>query len=291
MRRSLVVLLILLAPLSARAEEGEDRLRWSPGWARVHPASYVVVGAFAGFSLMFDHLYEGGPEAQLRGPTVIDEPVRDALMASSDEGRELASLVSDVLLGTLILWPLFDALVIAGIADTNSDVAFQLTSMAAESFAVELLINTLLKQLVARERPHGFRCTLEDRLEHPELCGPGARLRSFYSGHSSFAFSGAGQVCVNHAHLPLYGSDVADALACGAAVLFAATAAVLRVVADRHYLTDVLVGAVVGLSTGFLLPYLLHYQWDPRDERAPDLAVDARAALGAAPLFGWAGTI
>ncbi len=289
MTRALVVLLVVLAPLTARAQEDDDRLRWSPGWARAHPASYVLVGALGGFSLMFDNLYDGGPEAQLRGPTVIDGPTRDALMAPTDEGRELAGQVSDVLLGVMIAWPLVDAWIVAGLADTNPDVAFQLSSIAAESYAVEMLVNTLLKQLVARERPHGARCTLEDRLEHPERCGPGARLRSFYSGHSSFSFSAAGQVCVNHAHLPLYGSDAADAFACGAALLLATSVAVLRMVADRHYLTDVLVGALVGTTTGFLLPYLLHYQWDPRDERSPEGAIGARAAL--APLFAWSGTI
>lgn len=268
-RRSCVGLLVILglsfAASPARAQSYGHRLEWSSDWARVHPASYAITGAMGGFSLMFDGLYEGGPEAQLRGPTVIDQPVRDALMAPTDEGREIASLVSDVLLGVMISWPLVDALLVAGLGDLNSDVAWQLTWIAAESYALEMLINTLFKQLVARERPHGSRCTLEDRLENPARCGPTGRLRSFYSGHSSFAFSAAGQVCVNHAHLPLYGSDAADAFACGAALLIASTVATLRIIADRHYVTDVLVGALLGLTTGFLLPYLLHYQWDPGD--------------------------
>lgn len=287
MKRALAMVLVLALPISARADE-DDRLRWSPSWARVHPASYAITGAVGAFTLVFDHLYDGGPEAQLRGPTIFDEPVRDALMAPTDEGRELAGRVSDVLLAMLIAWPLFDATVVVGIADTNSDVFAQLASITAESYAAEMLINTLFKQLVARERPHGQRCTLEDRLENPRRCGPTGRLRSFYSGHSSFSFSAAGQVCVTHAHLPLYGSDAADAFACGSALVLAATVALLRVVADRHYITDVLVGALVGLGTGFLLPYLLHYQWDPRDEPPPDVRVSASFPL-AAPALGYAG--
>lgn len=288
MTRALALLLVLAAlPPSARAQE-DDRLRWSPSWARVHPASYAITGAVGGFALVFDHLYDGGPEAQLRGPTFLDEPVRDALMAPTDEGREVAGRVSDVLLGIMIAWPLFDAAVVVGIADTSSDVFAQLAWITAESYAAEMLINTLFKQLVARERPHGQRCTLEDRLENPGRCGPTGRLRSFYSGHSSFSFSAAGQVCVTHAHLPLYGSDAADAFACGGALLLASTIALLRVIADRHYITDVLVGALVGLGTGFLLPYLLHYQWDPRGELPPDVTVPARAPLSA-PALGYAG--
>lgn len=289
MRRALAVSLIVLAPLGARAQDEDDRLRWSPSWSRVHPASYAVVGAVGGFSILFDNLYDGGAEAQLRGPTVIDEPVRDALMASSDEGRELAGLISDILLGAMILWPVVDGGIVVGIADTNSDVSFQLLSITMESYAAELLISTLFKELVARERPHGIRCTLEDRLERPERCGPSGRLRSFYSGHASFSFSAAGQVCVTHTHLPLYASDAADAFACGAALVVASSVAVLRMIADRHYVTDVLVGAVIGLGTGFLLPYLLHYNWDPRDEAPPDLAAPARAPLSAPMMLGWSG--
>jgi membrane-associated phospholipid phosphatase len=284
-----LVLCLALAASSARAQDHEHRLRWSDDWARVHPAAYAITGAMGGASLMFDGLYEGGAEAQLRGPTFIDQPVRDALMASTDEGREIAGMVSDVLLGVMIAWPLVDALVVAGLGDLNPDVAWQLTWIAAESYAVEMLINTIFKQLVARERPHGSRCTLEDRLENPGRCGPSGRLRSFYSGHSSFSFSAAGQVCVHHTHLPLYGSDAADAFACGAALLVASTVATLRMIADRHYVTDVLVGAVVGLSSGFLLPYLLHYQWDPGDPEPPDVVMATRP-LSAPVMLGWSGT-
>jgi len=282
-----VAVSVILTASPARAQSGEHRLEWSSDWARVHPASYAITGAMGGFSLMFDGLYEGGAEAQLRGPTVIDQPVRDALMASTDEGREIAGLVSDILLGVMIAWPLVDALVVAGLGDLNSDVAWQLTWISAESFALEMLINTLFKQLVARERPHGSRCTLEDRLENPGRCGPTGRLRSFYSGHSSFSFSAAGQVCVNHAHLPLYGSDAADAFACGAALLIASTVATLRMIADRHYVTDVLVGAVLGLGTGFLLPYLLHYQWDPGDP--PETTMTAHPLSAPPVMVGFRG--
>jgi membrane-associated phospholipid phosphatase len=290
MARALLVVCLVLATSSAQAQGREHRLRWSPDWARVHPASYTITTAVGGASLIFDHLYVSGPEAQLRGPTVIDAPVRAALMASTDEGRDIAGLISDILLGTMLAWPVFDALVIAGIADTNSDVAWQLTWITAESYALEMLINTLFKQLVARERPFGSRCTLEDRLENPGRCGPSGRLRSFYSGHSSFSFSAAGQVCVTHLHLPLYGSDAADGFACGAALLVASTVAILRMVGDYHYVTDVLVGALVGLTTGFLMPYLLHYQWDPSDDIPPDISVPARAPLSTPVMVGWSGT-
>lgn len=288
MMRALLAGALVLTASTAHAQE-EHRLHWSPHWARVHPASYAVTGAAIGGSLLFDYLWEGGPEARLRGPVLFDEPVRDALVARTDAGREQASLASDVLLGVLLAWPFVDSLVVAGLGDLNTDVAWQLTMIDAESYAATFLINTLAKQLFARERPHGQRCTLEDRLEHPARCGPDGRLRSFYSGHSSSAFNSAGLVCVHHTHLPLYGSPAGDYVACGAALLTAAIVATLRVVADRHYATDVLVGAVLGLATGFLLPYLLHYQWDPSDHRPRDIGATARG-LESAPLLALGGS-
>lgn len=283
--RVCALLALLFATGTACAQDADDRLEWSPHWARVHPAAYATVGGLSAFALIFDHLYDGGPEAQLRGPTIIDSPVRRALMATTDEGRRLASTISDALLVTLISWPLFDAAVVAGIADTNSDVFWQLTWIAAESYSLELLINTVMKQLVARERPHGSRCTLEDRLEDPVRCGPSGRLRSFYSGHSSFSFSAAGLVCVTHTHLPLYGNDIADGVACGVALALATTVATLRIVADRHYLTDVLVGALVGLTTGLVMPYLLHFVWDP----SPDVGTVSVPVASAPPTFSIGG--
>jgi membrane-associated phospholipid phosphatase len=41
-------------------------------------------------------------------------------------------------------------------------------------------------------------------------------------------------------------------------LLGAATVGYLRIAADQHYFTDVLVGAVAGSSIGFAVPYGLH---------------------------------
>jgi membrane-associated phospholipid phosphatase len=58
-------------------------------------------------------------------------------------------------------------------------------------------------------------------------------------------------------------------------------------VSDRHHFTDVLAGALAGLATGLLLPYLLHYGRDP--------TADGYEAAGAgetlsAPVFAWRGS-
>jgi membrane-associated phospholipid phosphatase len=61
----------------------------------------------------------------------------------------------------------------------------------------------------------------------------------------------------------------------------ATSVAVLRIRADRHYTTDVLAGALIGTSTGFLLPKLGHYWFELAPERAT-----AGVRWSAAPLVG-----
>ncbi|HEV8549343.1 MAG TPA: phosphatase PAP2 family protein, partial [Polyangiaceae bacterium] len=82
---------------------------------------------------------------------------------------------------------------------------------------------------------------------------------SFMSGHTTIAFTGAGLICAHHQHLPLYGGGAPDLLACIAALGAATTAGAMRVAADKHYATDVLLGMGVGLFAGYGLPNLLHY--------------------------------
>ena len=48
----------------------------------------------------------------------------------------------------------------------------------------------------------------------------------------------------------MYGDRVADVLACAGTLTLAAATGTLRVVGDRHYATDVLVGASIGIAAG-----------------------------------------
>jgi membrane-associated phospholipid phosphatase len=59
--------------------------------------------------------------------------------------------------------------------------------------------------------------------------------------------------------LPLYGGGLADRAACATALGVGAVTASLRVASDRHYGSDVIVGAGIGLGVGWLMPTLLHY--------------------------------
>ena len=48
------------------------------------------------------------------------------------------------------------------------------------------------------------------------------------------------------------------------------TTGALRIVADQHWASDVLVGAAVGTFSGLAVPYFLHYGWGEPEEQRPD---------------------
>jgi len=90
------------------------------------------------------------------------------------------------------------------------------------------------------------------------------------------AFTAAGLSCAHHTHLPIYGTRLADALACARDLTLAAADAILRIMGDRHYLTDVLAGGSIGFAFGYGLPVVLHYAWGGRAS-PPGFAIEPMA--------------
>jgi membrane-associated phospholipid phosphatase len=123
--------------------------------------------------------------------------------------------------------------------------------LALQTTAAALCLNQVVKFAVGRERPfvHALDDDLKGLTRHPV-----DNNLSFFSGHSSFAFSlvmATGTI----AHLRGYRSAW---LVYAIGLPIAAMAPLLRMGADRHYLTDVLTGSLVGAAAGWALPTLLH---------------------------------
>lgn len=118
----------------------------------------------------------------------------------------------------------------------------------AEAVSIAGLLNGAVKDLAARRRPDA---------------GPGATgsaNRSFYSGHATLAFSlaaAAGTVST------LRGYESAPWVWAGGMTLAAATG-YLRLAADVHWGTDVLVGAAVSGVVGWAVPWVFHRVRRPR---------------------------
>jgi membrane-associated phospholipid phosphatase len=224
-------------------------------WERFSTWEYAVSGAAIAGTLVVTLAVPSPSTPNWRGGILIDENIRDLLRVSSSSGRRAAATVSDILVWTLLAYPLLDAAWTWGV-HKSPDSAFQLFLIDVQSYAVTFFATELTKRAVGRERPEKHACNLNVNPANCEISSP---YDSFFSGHSSRAFTAAGLVCSQHINASLYGNALADGFACGATLTAATATGVLRVAADKHYLTDVLVGGAVGMSSGYLLPVFLHF--------------------------------
>ena len=142
-------------------------------------------------------------------------------------------------------------MVVAAAAD-NADRAFPADLLIiTEAVAVSTFLNQATKLAFARERPFVHAMAREER---PRAAVPSDNNVSFYSGHTAMTFSlatAAGTVATLRGYRLM-------PLVWGTLVPLAAATGYLRVGADKHYVTDVVVGAVLGSAAGVLLPLLWH---------------------------------
>jgi membrane-associated phospholipid phosphatase len=237
----------------APIEPAVDPLAWQPSWSRFSTVDYVISGALA-VSLATAEIAIPTPKTNFRGGILFDDAVRDALRINTAGGRAAAGKVSDILVATLIGYPLIiDSLLLTGVASKQWDTAWQMFAIDSEAFLMSTLLTAITKDAAGRARPYTESCG-------SSTCGGRARNQSFFSGHSAAAFTGAGLICAHHEALPLFEGRGMDEAACVTALGLASATAVLRIAADEHYATDVLVGSAVGLLAGYVLPKLLFYR-------------------------------
>lgn len=244
------------APPADRAEESgppAHRLSWAPH-TRFRPLQYAVTFGTPVLFRIIDQNTREAAQPRWRGPLLFDAAARDLLRIDGDEGRRRAMRLSDYGWYGAMAWPFVDAAVVALALDQNPDVAWQLSALALQAYALSGFATLLTIKATARQRPLDYGCG--EGSSAPACSLP---PRSFPSGHTAGAFAGAGLVCASHLSLPLYGSWAADRAACIGALALASSAAVLRMSADRHYASDVIVGAGIGSTVGYALPMLFQY--------------------------------
>ena len=260
----------LAAPTAGAQSDSPHRLRWQSNWRRVNGVEYALTtGIFATFVAVW--FLPPIEEAIWTDPILIDDVTRRGLRARSRSGRNINSRISDVLALAAYLPPLvIDPFVVAGIDDQNPYVAWQLLVISTQSYAITVTLNAISKRVFARQRPYAIACAKDP--EYSSSCTDADRFRSFYSGHSAVTATSAGLICAHHTHLPLYGGGNYDRLTCVAALAGMLTTGAMRMIADKHWHSDVVVGHIVGLGVGYLLPTLVYYggfQSEPDPEANP----------------------
>lgn len=126
-----------------------------------------------------------------------------------------------------------------------------------EAVSVTMLTTQVAKYAAARERPYAWASG--------GSVAPDGR-ESFWSGHTSFTFS------VAAAYTQIARLRGRPGWRWQSALLFAGAAATgwLRLAGDRHWLTDVGVGAVTGTAVGLVVPLLAFHE---EGAKAPAVAL------------------
>ncbi|MEM7676347.1 MAG: phosphatase PAP2 family protein, partial [Myxococcota bacterium] len=184
-----------------------------------------------------------------------------------------ASGVSDVLLYSLMAGPIaFSAVDIAAAGAGGQRIGDDL-AVVGQTLGATYLATVVLKLAVSRPRP----------LAHSASFGKFVRFSgdarlSFPSGHASMSFASASVLSVMLAER--FGRSSGAVIGISAAYATAATVAIARVLAQKHFLSDVLVGAALGTALGLTIPLLHTKTRAPSDGRA-----SSRPVIGIGGVF------
>lgn len=170
-----------------------------------------------------------------------------------DRHGHVAARVSDGLVPGLIALPLLYVIgeAIAGLAASRPRMGWMLgrdVLVLAETFLTTTVLVEMSKSAVARPRPFTYRADLGGYEAN------GDAVRSFFSGHSATAFAAATTFSIFFLSKRSAAPVGVKAAVVALSYVLAATTATLRVMAGKHFWTDVAVGSAVGILVGAVVP-------------------------------------
>jgi len=157
-----------------------------------------------------------------------------------------ASQASNVLVATVLISPL--ALSAIG---TEKENVVTLGVMYAETIALENGLVQLIKGVTQRTRPLAYN---DDPAVPEEKKLRKSARKSFPSGHATNAFAAA--VFLGTTYSRLHPESAARKWVWAGSLAGATTVGYLRYRAGKHFPTDVVAGAIIGASFGYLVPKL-----------------------------------
>jgi membrane-associated phospholipid phosphatase len=257
---------VTVEPLAIPGRARRTRVEWDPAWPRFRWWEYVGTGAVYLADWYVRYHMPPPDHASWEGQNFFDDTVRGWLRSGTHSGRYDAVKFSDYVSWAGIAYPFVVDLPVVWFVRGQPGVMWQMLMMNLEANAVAGLLNNLLFHYTGRGRPNTPDCNADS--SYDPLCGGIGNNASFPSGHTLTIATAAGLVCVHHRYLPIYGADWADNGAC--IMLSAATVAtgISRIVADRHFASDVIMGGAIGFASGYFLPWALHYRARRPDQPA-----------------------
>jgi membrane-associated phospholipid phosphatase len=230
--------------LSAEPVSLAPRDSWLRSWA---PS--MALGAAV---LVSEYALRPPSNARWAGSNGFDDTIGDALRGGSSSARDSASIASDALLGGMLVFLVADWYGLRNEYGLGDSMRSEMPWLLGNQLATRVL-----KLSAGRERPFVEPCTADPN--YVSDCDTSRNGNtSFYSGHSSNAAAIAGLLCARHLNRAT--RSAADLFACGTGVAGALATGILRITADAHYATDVLVGWASGALFGYLLPTRMHFR-------------------------------
>ena len=95
--------------------------------------------------------------------------------------------------------------------------------------------------------------------------------RSFFSGHTAVAFTS--MIFLSTVYNTYYAESRYKPFVWSGSILLASSVGYFRMAAGDHFLTDVLVGAIVGSAVGYLIPHLHEAKEANDDLQYPNLRI------------------
>lgn len=181
--------------------------------------------------------------------TLADEPIQHYAVKLNEHNDWLKNISHNV----TRFGGIYEGVVLVGLGTTGFIIKNQklktTTLLATQSYLTTAIISPILKQLVGRQRPNVYdpgNSESEPKFHGPSFNGGkdinGKRLNSsFPSGHATAAFSAATVFAMEYRGKPLV-----PIIAYSAATLIGLS----RITENKHWFTDVFVGAMFGYLTG-----------------------------------------
>jgi hypothetical protein len=264
----------LLSASAARAEEAAARSQvvWPERYPSFRIWEYVGTGALLAGSFGLRYGYDSGDEPNFRGGILFDEEVMShgfVIDPSVSKGLRVAGDAAYI--GSLV-FTAAEPLLVGFVHDWY--LSGQLAAMGIEAYAIYSAMLFTSQAIVRRERPATRLC--DNDVSADELginCSGNNTVRSFVGGHVGTVATAATLTCIHHAHLPLYGGGLGDAVPCAFWVGATGVVFASRTLTGKHYFSDNALGVAMGTLSG-LVPYFLHYAF----------ALPAPSLEGSAPI-------
>jgi hypothetical protein len=235
-------------------------VRWNERWRRVAGWEYAASAGLLGGAAL---LRFAGPEPpdNWRGGVLFDDAIGGPLLLENPSLSGDVGTRSAVLYLCSMAYRFVDSALVPTLGYGDWDLANQMLITDVESFGFVGVVVFSAQLFVGRQRAE-YDTTCDGSTSASELsrCQQrGSRFRSFIAGHPAIALTAAGLTCTHHAHVPLYGGW-GDTVACGLMVGAAAFTGAGRVMAGKHYPTDLVLGFGLGAFAGWGMPWLLRYR-------------------------------